>query len=205
MAHDNYLKGMSNSDNGNKCGVTRQTIARWIKNHQWDEERDALVEVTREKYIATESDRIVKDKTEIDTEHKAIVNRLRSDYKEMVMGAKPCSMDELSVLSAKIRVGSEILKLEREVLGLNKIKNIDKPVFPTQFLFTLQTKDGPVTIDPKRLTLESMKDIEDILPNQNPESYSPVGEDGTIDDEFSPDEEFFEDEDTSPTMRAISG
>jgi hypothetical protein len=50
-----------------------------------------------------------------------------------------------------------------------------------------------------------MKDIEDILPNQNPESFSPVGVDGTIDDEFSPDDEFFEDEETSPTMRAISG
>lgn len=199
------MKGMSHSDNAVACGVSRQTIARWVKENEWDEERDALVETTRNKYIEQESDRIVKDKSEIDTEHRAIVERLRSDYKEMVMGGKRTSMEELSLLSAKIRVGSEILKLEREVLGLNKIKNIDKPVFPTTFAIQLETKQGPITIDPKRITLAALQDLEDALPNQDPENFGGGQKTRAIDDEVPETEEdhFFDDD--SPTMRAIQG
>lgn len=204
IAHQNFIKGMSHSDNAAHVKVSRQTISKWAKMYKWQEEQDALEEATRAKFIEQESDRIVKDTATVDKEHRAIVDKLRSEFKSFVMGSKRATIEDMNLLSAKIRVGSEILKLEREVLGLNKQRHIEKPHFPTTFNLMLQTKDGPVLIDPSKIGQESMSSLRELLPNQNPEVFGPTDSVNPVDEEAP---EYYEQQEdfSSPTMRAIGG
>lgn len=204
IAKKNFLKdGMSDVDNAAQCGVTRQTIARWRKEGEWDSVRDALEESVRDKYIESESERIVRDISDVDKEHRRITERLRSDFQRLVMGDKTCDMDELSILSAKIRVAGELLKLEREVLGLNKIKAIEKPPqFPTSFIIQVQTTKGPVLLDPVNMPDSFLSDLERQMPNQNPEHYGDVPEEQR---ELTPEEKESEERSQMPyTLRMIT-
>lgn len=166
-ARKRYHSGMSDSRNAIESGVSRQTIAKWKKEGDWENTRIEIEERAKENYIEEQADKLAVESSAVDVDHKEILEALRMQLKKAVKKEEKMTAAEINSMGSFLMLAEKLIKLEREVLGLTSKNNIPKITFPTGFSINLRSGSKPVELDPE-LTED---EIFEQLPNQHEEFF----------------------------------
>lgn len=166
------MAGTPNTKNAALHGVSRHTVSSYIKKYGWDEEKARVEEKASEKYIEKMSEIKSSEEADVNKDHFSMLDLLRG---RLMIALETADEESLREVNQQISAAEKLIKLEREVKGLDLQQKLPKINVPASMRLTIVSPNGSVTmIDSTNIDDEQEKGLEAMLPNQNESTYGAV-------------------------------
>jgi len=147
--------------------IHRHTVTKLIERHGWEAEKKAIQARASEKYIEKKSDLISQAEDEVNENHSFFLSTLGGEFREL-LEQDSFDGEQMKELNQKMNFASNLIRLEREVHGLDKKSNLPPLDIPSKINISVFSPDGSTTIMAgSHITDEQDADLVEMLPNQN--------------------------------------
>lgn len=173
-AFDMFLDGLTIEDISVKWNIPVGTIENWSSKQNWTKKVEKIFDTIESKMAKEKSDALLSERKEIDKRHRQIVKGLQGEIARTISQKfdhikdirlrkteEQSQLNRMKVLKMASDCYSNMIKLEREIVGIENISN--ERELPQGFDFTIRVGHDVIDQD----------DIDLYLPDQNPHEFTP--------------------------------